>query len=224
MKKLTREDIIEIATSQGLLPPFNHQDEKTAINVLGAIYEGGLRIIEFTNRSGNALEVFKALVKYRNRHLPDLVLGIGTIMNLKQAKQFYKAGAQFIVAPTLSKSVGAFCSKNELLWIPGAATPTEIIQASEWGAGIVKLFPADTLGISFIKAFRGPCPQVKLMPSGGVTMEKENIREWFAAGVVCIAIGSQLFSKEIMQDGNFELLKQRIAGLLETIREVKNEN
>jgi 2-dehydro-3-deoxyphosphogluconate aldolase / (4S)-4-hydroxy-2-oxoglutarate aldolase len=223
MKKITKEEIFQLAASQGLLPPFNHMDEKVSIKILDAIYAGGLRIIEFTNRSENALAVFKSLVKHTKKNLPGLILGIGTIMNAKQAKQFYKAGAQFIVAPVLTKEVGEYCVKNKILWVPGAATPTEIIQATEWGADLVKIFPAETLGTSFVKALRGPCPWVKLMPSGGVTLDEENIRQWFASGVVCVAIGSQLFSKEIMQEGNFELLQQRIKWLLATIASVRNK-
>ena len=221
MKKISKEEIFQLAATQGLLPPFNHEDEKTALKILDAIYAGGLRIIEFTNRTENALAVFKSMVKYAAKNLPGLVLGIGTIMTVKQAKQFYKAGAQFIVAPILTKEVGDYCVKNEILWVPGAATPTEIIQAISWGADLVKIFPADTLGPTFVKSLRGPCPWVKVMPSGGVTLDEENIRQWFNSGVVCIAIGSQLFSKEIMQDGNFELLRQRIAWLLATIAAVR---
>jgi 2-dehydro-3-deoxyphosphogluconate aldolase / (4S)-4-hydroxy-2-oxoglutarate aldolase len=223
MKRLTKEEIVQLAASQGLLPPFNHTDEKTAIKILDAIYSGGLRIIEFTNRSENALAVFKSLVKHAEKNLPGLVLGIGTIMNAKQAKQFYKAGAQFIVAPVLTKEVGEYCVKNEILWVPGAATPTEIIQATEWGADLVKIFPAEVLGPAFVKALKGPCPSIKVMPSGGVTLEEENLRQWFESGVVCVAIGSQLFSKEIMQEGNFELLKQRIEWLLATIVSVRKK-
>ena len=221
MKRLSKEEIFQLAASQGLLPPFNHADETIAKNILNAIYAGGLRIIEFTNRSENALAVFKSLVKHAEKNLPGLVLGIGTIMNAKQAKQFYKAGAQFIVAPVLTKEVGEYCAKNEIFWCPGAATPTEIIQATEWGADLVKIFPAETLGPAFVKALRGPCPWVKVMPSGGVTLDEDNIRQWFAAGVVCVAIGSQLFSKEIMQDGNYTLLTERVKWLLSTIELVR---
>ena len=223
MKRFTKKEILGIAGTQGLLPPFNHTDESVAKKILDAVYAGGLRIIEFTNRSENALSVFKSLVKHADKNLPGLVLGIGTIMNAKQAKQFYKAGASFIVAPVLTKEVGEFCRKNEILWVPGAATPTEIIQATEWGSDLVKIFPAETLGPSFVKALRGPCPWVKVMPSGGVTLDEENIRQWFATGIVCVAIGSQLFSNEIMQEGNYDLLTQRIHWLLTTIASVKEQ-
>jgi len=223
MKPLSKEEILQLATAQGLLPPFNHPDEKKAKLILEAAYAGGLRIIEYTNRSSNALDVFESLAAYAQKKLPGMILGIGTIMNEKQAKQFHKASARFIVAPTLSLDVGAYCSKHDLFWCPGAGTATEIVQAHEWGATLVKVFPAEILGPAFIRAIKGPCPWTKLMPSGGVTLEENNLREWLKSGVECVAIGSQLFSKEIMQDGKMELLKERIEWILETIKKVRSE-
>lgn len=218
---MEKEDILQLARVQGLLPPFNHQDLKTAKNILSAIYAGGLRIIEFTNRANNALDVFEELVAFTRKNCPDLVIGVGTIMNTKQAKQFHKAGAQFIVAPTLSLEVGAYCSKQNLFWCPGAGTATEVVQAHDWGASLVKIFPAEVLGVTFIKALKGPCPWTRVMPSGGVSMEENNLREWFNSGVECVAIGSNLFSREIMNEGRMDLLEQRIQWLLETIRKVR---
>lgn len=223
MKKLDKEDILLLARVQGLLPPFNHPDETTAKKILKATYDGGLRIIEYTNRSGNALDVFESLVKYVRKELPEMVIGIGTIMNVKQAKQFHKAGAQFIVAPTLNLEVGAYCSKHNLFWCPGAGTATEIVQAHEWGATLVKIFPAEVLGTAFVKALKGPCPWVKVMPSGGVTLDESNLTDWLQSGVECVAIGSQLFSKEIMQEGNMKLLEERIKWLLATIKKIRLE-
>ncbi len=214
---------MKLAVAQGLLPPFNHTNLKTAQQVLNAIYAGGLRIIEFTNRSPNALDVFHSLIKYADKKLPDLVIGVGTIMNAKQAKQFHKAGAQFVVAPTLNLEVGAYCSKHDLFWCPGAGTATEIVQGHEWGASLVKIFPAEILGPAFVRALKGPCPWTKVMPSGGVTQDENNLREWFKSGVECVAIGSQLLSKEIMEEGNMLLLQERVSWLLETIKNIRKE-
>ncbi|MGC3970176.1 MAG: hypothetical protein QM775_23460 [Pirellulales bacterium] len=223
MKKIKKEEIFELAVTQGLIPPFNHTDETAAKKILDAVYAGGLRIIEFTNRNENAPAIFKSLVKHIEKNLPGLVLGIGTIMNAKQAKQYHKAGAAFIVAPVLHKATGEYCVKNDIFWMPGAATPTEIIQAHEWGADLVKVFPAEVLGPAFIKALRGPCPWVRVMASGGVTFEEDNLRQWFDAGATCVAMGSHLFSKEIMQEGNYALLAERIQWLLQTIAAVRKK-
>ncbi len=221
MKRFNKEDIFEMASVQGVIPPFNHSDEDAAKKILDAVYAGGLRIIEFTNRSADALEVFESLVKHIDKELPDLILGIGTIMSAKQAKKFYKAGAQFIVSPVLTKEVGKYCKEQNIFWCPGAHTPTEIIQAGEWGADLVKVFPAEILGPGFIKALRGPCPGVKVMPSGGVTLDKANLQQWFDSGVICVAIGSQLFTKEIILDGDYNLLQSRIKVLLTNIESVR---
>lgn len=215
---MRRKEIFDCAVSQGVIPPFNHDNIESAKNILNAAYEGGLRIIEFTNRTENALEIFEELINHAEKNLPGMILGAGTIMNAKQAKQFYKAGAQFIVAPILKKEVGEFCKKNKIFWCPGAATPTEVIQAYEWGADIIKLFPGEVLGPSFIRALRRPCPWVKVMPSGGVTLDENNLKQWFDAGAVCVAIGSELFSKEIMKAGNYALLTSRISTLLKAIK------
>lgn len=218
---MEKEDILQLARVQGLLPPFNHTDLKAAKNILSAIYAGGLRVIEFTNRADNALDVFEELVVFAKKNLPDLVVGVGTIMNAKQAKQFHKAGAQFIVAPTLNLEVGAYCSKQNLFWCPGAGTATEVVQAHDWGASLVKIFPAEVLGVTFIKALKGPCPWTRVMPSGGVTMDENNLKQWFDNGVECVAIGSNLFSPEVMKEGNMALLEQRIRWLLDTIKKVR---
>lgn len=223
MKYYTKKEIAEVGSSQGLIPPFNHPDENAAKKILDAIYAGGLRIIEFTNRRENALEVFKSLVKHIDKNLPGLILGVGTIMNAKQAKQFYKAGAQFIVSPVTDKGTGEFCVKNKLFWMPGAGTATEVINATDMGADLIKVFPAEVLGPAFIKAVKAPCPWTKLMASGGVTFEESNLRNWFDAGADCVAMGSNLFSKEIMQDGNYGLLTERIQWLLGTIAAVRNK-
>lgn len=223
MKTLSKEEILQLATAQGIIPPFNHNDETRAKQILQAVYNGGLRIIEYTNRSANAIDVFESLVKFAEKNLPGLTIGIGTIMNDKQAKQFHKAGARFIVAPTLNLDVGAYCSKHDLFWCPGAGSATEIVQAHEWGAMLVKIFPAEVLGPAFVKAVKAPCPWTKLMPSGGVTLDENNLREWFRSGVECVAIGSQLFSKEIMEEGNMKLLQERIEWILATIRKIRSE-
>jgi 2-dehydro-3-deoxyphosphogluconate aldolase/(4S)-4-hydroxy-2-oxoglutarate aldolase len=221
MKKIKKEQINACIEEQGIIPPFHHTDAQTAVAVTEALYKGGLRIFEFTNRSEGALDVFKAIVAAQPKKYPEMILGAGTIMNVQQAKKFYKAGARFIVAPTLSKAVGSWCKKENVFWCPGVGTATEAVQAHEWGAGLVKLFPAEVLGPLFIKALKAPCPWLKVMPSGGVTLDKENLRHWFQSGATCVAIGSNLFDQSIMSRGDFDALSQRMKTILQHIREVR---
>lgn len=222
MKKLKKEAILALAREQGVIPPFNHPDPATAIAITEAAYRGGLRIFEFTNRSEKALEVFREMIHARPKKYPDMVLGVGTIMNVKQARQYFKAGAQFIVAPTLSKEVGEWCAREKVFWCPGAGSATEAVQAHEWGASLIKLFPAEVLGHQFIKALKAPCPWLPIMPSGGVTLEKENLKQWFQSGAECVAIGSNLFAK-VLEEKNYDLLETRIRQLLADIREVRKK-
>lgn len=222
MKKWSKKSIAALAKEQGLIPPFNHTDAAAAIALTEAAYRGGLRILEFTNRSENALAVFTQLAKHCSKKFPDLALGIGTIMDVRQARQFHKAGAQFIVSPVLNQKVGMWCKKEGVFWCPGAGSATEIQQAHEWGASLVKLFPAEVFGPAFIKAVKAPCPWLNIMPSGGVTTDKQNLKLWFESGAYCVAIGSQLFSKEVMQEKNYGLLEERVRSVLQDIAAVRS--
>ncbi|MFN3587964.1 MAG: bifunctional 4-hydroxy-2-oxoglutarate aldolase/2-dehydro-3-deoxy-phosphogluconate aldolase [Spirosomataceae bacterium] len=176
-----------------LIPVFFHADLAIAQRVLQACYDGGVRIFEFTNRGPEALEVFEGLIHYANIHCPDLVIGIGTIFTPAEARLFIEKGAQFIVQPGTVKEVGVLCLEHQIPWIPGVLTPTEIIQALQWGAEIVKIFPGNVVGSTYLKSLRGPFPHAKFMVTGGVEPTPESIQEWFQAGANAVGLGSQLF-------------------------------
>ena len=176
-----------------LIPVFFHANLDTAQRVLQACYDGGVRVFEFTNRGQEALEVFEGLVHYAKIHCPDLVIGIGTIFTTEEAQLFIEKGAQFVVQPGTVKEVGLLCHKYQIPWIPGVLTPTEIIQAVQWGAVIVKIFPGNSVGSTYLKSLRGPFPQLKFMVTGGVEPTFESIQEWFQAGANAVGLGSQLF-------------------------------
>jgi 2-dehydro-3-deoxyphosphogluconate aldolase/(4S)-4-hydroxy-2-oxoglutarate aldolase len=180
-----------------------------------------MRVVEFTNRSAGALEVFRALVSEAARRLPEMVLGAGTIIDLTQAEAFHAAGARFLVAPNLDEEVGRFCAAQRLPWCPGTGTVSEMVRADRLGAAVIKVFPADVLGgPAFIKAVRGPCPWLELMPSGGVTLDEANLKAWFAAGVVCVGLGSHLIDADTLAQGRFAELAdrtRRVAAILATV-------
>ncbi len=225
MKKHSKEKIFALLTEQGVLPMFSHDDPEVALQLLQAVYNGGARLVEFTNRNPNALPVFRALKSHAQSHMPDLVLGAGTIMHAKEAEIFTKAGAAFIIAPVIDKGVAKFCRSNKIFWCPGAATLTEIIHAHELGAAVVKLFPAVQLGgPAFVKAVMAPCPGIKLMPTGGVDTSAENLTAWFNAGVQCVGIGSQLFSKDILEKKNYKLLSTRMKQMLRVVKKIRQNN
>ncbi|WP_172954149.1 bifunctional 4-hydroxy-2-oxoglutarate aldolase/2-dehydro-3-deoxy-phosphogluconate aldolase [Pedobacter ginsengisoli] len=207
---------LEIIGNYPVIPVYYHEDKDTCINVLKASYAGGIRVFEFTNRGGNAPENFKALLEYRNANLPDLKLGIGTIKTVEQAQQYISIGADFIVSPIVKEDIAKLAFTNAILWVPGCMTPTEINFAEELGASLVKLFPGDTLGPSFLKAIKPLFPGLKFMPTGGVDVNKENIDSWLNAGVTALGFGSKLF--QAPQDANdFSWLTERCASLLKLV-------
>jgi 2-dehydro-3-deoxyphosphogluconate aldolase/(4S)-4-hydroxy-2-oxoglutarate aldolase len=207
--------VVEQLARQRALPLFTCGDAVTGMKVLEALHAGGMRVIEFTNRSAAALDVFRTLVAEAADRLPDMVLGAGTIIERAQAEAFHAAGARFIVAPNLDDEVGRYCAEQNLPWCPGTGTVTEMIRAHRLGAAVIKVFPADALGgPAFIKGVRGPCPWLRLMPSGGVTLDEANLRAWVAAGVHCVGMGSHLVDAATLEDGRFAELADRTRHLM----------
>jgi 2-dehydro-3-deoxyphosphogluconate aldolase/(4S)-4-hydroxy-2-oxoglutarate aldolase len=193
-----------------LMPVFYHQDAETCLSVLKTCYEAGIRIFEFTNRGVSAFNTFCILKEKIWTDFPGMRLGIGTIFSIGDAEKFIQAGAEFIVAPVVQAEVGAYCHSTNVLWIPGCMTPTEIHQARIARARLVKLFPGDALGPSFLKAVKPVFPDLCFMPTGGVNTEKENLDGWFEAEIVAVGLGSQLFTKKILDEKDWEKLSLQI--------------
>ena len=195
-----------------IIPVFNHEDKHVTENVLSACYKSGMRAFEFTNRGTHSVDVFKYIISNRFK-FPDMSIGIGSIMNTAQAQEYVKIGADFVVAPYLDLWVGSYCIKAGKPWIPGCGTLTEIISAQKAGADLIKLFPGGVLGPEFVKSVLGPCPDLKLMPTGGVAPTKVNLESWFNAGVFSIGMGSKLFDKEVIKPENQDVLINKISQL-----------
>lgn len=224
MENSNKSDVYDAIISNGLVPLFYYGDKEKTIRVVKAIYDGGCRILEFTNRGDMAQEVFTNIVKTKSSNFSDMLIGIGSVVNSDTAAQYIEKGANFIVGPNFNKDIAHLCNKKNIAYIPGAATPNEILKASEFGSEIIKIFPASTLGgPDFIKAVLGPMPWLKLMPTGGVTTGKENIRKWFKAGVACIGIGSELINKRLIEEGDYSILTVSISEVLKIIKNIRNE-
>lgn len=222
MSNISQEDIVLKMGAGGLVPVFNHTDFEIAKGVLDACYAGGVRVFEFTNRGTNALEVFENLVVHAEKY-PDLLLGIGTIFTAQDAKEFLEKGARFIVSPGMIPDLANFCKTQDVLWIPGCGTVTEIYQALQLGAKVIKAFPGNVLGPGFVKAVKAVYPNVPIMPTGGVAPSEENLRAWFDAGVSCVGMGSKLITGNMIQEQDFDqietLVRQAIA-IIEKVRTV----
>lgn len=214
------QKITDKMAETGIIPVFNHKDIHIAKKVLDISYNAGIRVFEFTNRESNAFEVFKELKIYAEKY-EDLILGIGTIFTREDAVKFHMAGADFFVSPALVPEVAHYCNMKSLFWIPGCATLTEVYSAKSLGATFIKAFPGNLLGPAFIRAVLSVMPDLKMMPTGGVEPNKNNLQSWFDSGVVCVGMGSQLFDKNALLKGDYDSLEIRIKDSLKIVQSLK---
>lgn len=221
MAQYSRIQVIQQMEESGMVPLFYHPDIEVAKAVLKACYDGGARLMEFTNRGDFALEIFTDLIKYAMAELPGMILGVGSVTDAASTSQYMLAGANFVVTPVYREDIAIVCNRRKVLWSPGCGSLTEIAQAEEMGCELVKLFPGSTYGPSFVKAIKGPQPWTSIMPTGGVSTEENNLRGWFDAGVTCVGMGSKLISKEILADKDYATLQKNVAATLAFIRKVR---
>lgn len=206
---------------QGILPLYFNPDETVSVDVLKAIYSAGIKAVEYTNRGEAALNNFKKLVEVRNAEMPGLLLGVGTIKNLKQAEDYLSAGADFLVSPGFVKKVAKFAKSKDVFYAPGCMTPTEIIAAENAGVKFIKLFPGNMLGPEFLSSIKEIFPKLLFMPTGGVDTTRENIESWFKAGVCAVGMGSKLISKKLMQELDYATLEKETLHVLELLKKIK---
>lgn len=221
MAKFSRIEVAQTMKDNGMVPLFFHSDIELSKKVLKACYDGGSRLMEFTNRGDFAHEVFGALNKYALAELPGMILGVGSITDAAAASLYMSLGANFIVTPVFREDIAIACNRRKVLWSPGCGTLSEIARAEELGCEIVKLFPADTYGPEFIKAIKGPCPWTNIMPTGGVYPTVESLSSWLNAGATCVGLGSQLISKDILDNKDFEGLTAKVKQVLDIIKDIR---
>jgi 2-dehydro-3-deoxyphosphogluconate aldolase/(4S)-4-hydroxy-2-oxoglutarate aldolase len=219
---MKRLDIALLMREVGAVPLYYHPDVEVCKEVIAACYRGGMKLFEFTNRGKFAHETFAELSQWATEQIPDLQLGVGTVVDAGTCSLYIQLGAKFIVSPLLNEEMARVCNRRKVLWIPGCATASEIGKAEELGAEVVKLFPGPTVGgAAFLKAYLGPCPWSNIMPSGGVSPTRENLAEWFSAGAFCVGMGSQLISKEIITNRNYQQLEDISRRSLEMISSIR---
>lgn len=204
----------------GVMPIFYHPDERTCLKLLETAYEGGIRVIELVNRGDQAPLIFPALQRMAET-LPGLSLGVGTIYHPWQAEEFIDMGAEFIVAPVMNPKLGEYCKKLDIPWVPGCGTVSEVFEATELGAELVKIYPANILSPDFVPAVHAVLPKVEIIPTGGVEPSLESIKPWFDAGVLCVGMGSQLMRKDWVAAGEFAKISKSIESVISWINQIK---
>ncbi|NJM78456.1 MAG: bifunctional 4-hydroxy-2-oxoglutarate aldolase/2-dehydro-3-deoxy-phosphogluconate aldolase [Flavobacterium sp.] len=220
---MNTQEMQNVIINQGILPLYFNADETVSKEVLKAIYKAGIKAVEYTNRGETALKNFTALVTLRNQEMPNMLLGIGTIKNLEQAKAYLEIGADFLLSPGYVAEVAEYCVSKNIFYSPGCMTPSEIIAAENAGIQFIKLFPGNILGTEFLGAIKDIFPNLYFMPTGGVDTSEENISSWYKAGVSAVGMGSKLISKALMEAKDYQTIEQKTKEVIETIQKIKTK-
>ncbi len=212
MARFSRIDVALAMKETGIVPVFYNADTELCKEVIKACYAGGIRVFEFTNRGDYALEVFTEVNKWAAKECPEMIMGVGSIIDEATTAMYIAVGANFIVSPMLDEGMAKVCNKRKVSWSPGGGTVTEIVKAHELGCEVVKIFPGSAVGgPSFVKGVKGPMPWASIMPTGGVSPDEDNLSQWFKAGVHCVGMGSQLFPKNVLEEKNYQYITDKCA-------------
>lgn len=214
-----RLSVLTALQSQGICPVFYHSDPETALSVIRACARGGAPVIEFTNRGDFAVDLFGEIAKALSRTDPDIVLGIGSVLDAGTAAMFLNRAARFVVSPALVPEVAQVCNRRMVAYFPGCGSVTDISNAHALGCEIVKLFPGASVGgPDFVKAVLGPMPWTKIMPTGGVDPDPASIAKWFGSGIVAAGMGSRLITDAAVRDGDWAGIEASVRGAVEAVR------
>lgn len=216
-----KNHLLQLIPQQGILPLYFYKDPEVSLEVLKALYRAGIRTVEYTNRGEAALQNFKQMRQLCDAELKGMYLGIGTIKNAEAAQAFIDAGTDYIVCPGLIEDVAEVADQNNMLWIPGCMTPSEIIHAENLGAKLIKLFPGNILGPGFMSAVKTLFPDLLFMPTGGVDLEKENIAGWFKAGACAVGMGSKLISNKLLDQRDYKQIEEQTLQALAILKSLK---
>lgn len=212
----SKDDALQRIREAGVIAIFRVDSPQNCIPAMEALVKGGLPIFEVTMTTPGALDLVS---EARSRFGGEALVGAGTVLNRREAEEALAAGAQFVVSPSLDKDVVELCSARGVLSCPGTFTATEIVQAWEWGADLVKVFPISQVGPGYIKALRGPLPKVRLVPTGGV--DAGNLGEYLNAGAFAVGIGGGLIPVRAVAEGRYEEVTQAAVAVTEAVRKAR---
>lgn len=222
MARFSKLEVLQTFKQTGMVPVFYNADIEVAKQVVKACYEGGVRAFEFTNRGDFAHEVFGELSHWVAQECPEMVLGAGSIVDAPTAALYIQLGANFIVGPMFNPEVAKVCNRRAVAYTPGCGTITEIGFAQEAGCDLVKIFPAGEVGgPKFVKNLLAPMPWSMIMATGAVEPTEENLSAWFEAGVTVVGMGSKLFPKKAITEGDWSAITEKCREAMDIIKNVK---
>ena len=223
MARFTRIEVALKMKETGMIPVFYHKDAEVCKNVVKACYDGGIRVFEFTNRGDFAHEVFNEINKWAIKACPEMIMGVGSVIDQGTASLYIQIGTNFIVSPLIDEDMAKVCNRRKIAWSPGCGSVTEINKAHELGAEVVKIFPGSSVGgPDFVSGVKGPMPWASIMPTGGVSPDEANLKGWFKAGVHCVGMGSQLFPKDVIESGNYSVITAKCKEALAIIQKLRS--
>ena len=218
----SRLDVYNAIAEIGAVPVFHAPAVDDAVAIARACIDGGMRVVEFTNRGDQAHEVFSALHKTVASEVPIAILGAGTVLDQATAALYVNSGARLIVGPNTNADVARLCNRRKVAYIPGCGTASEVSYAEELGCEIVKLFPARASGgPGFVKDLLGPMPWSSILPTGGIGTGRDELREWFEAGVTAVGLGSSLITSDIVNRRAWDELERRCRDVVTVLREIR---
>ncbi|MDR1407448.1 MAG: bifunctional 4-hydroxy-2-oxoglutarate aldolase/2-dehydro-3-deoxy-phosphogluconate aldolase [Tannerella sp.] len=222
MARFSKMQVLEAVATTGMVPVYYNGDVDTACRVLKACYEGGVRTFEFTNRGDFAQDVFGKLEKYARTECPDMILGIGSLVDAGTASLYLQTGANFVVGPLFNPDIARVCNRRLTPYIPGCGSVSEIGFAQEAGCDICKIFPAGSVGgPAFVKNIKAPMPWTMLMATGAVEPTEENLAAWFGAGVTCVGMGSMLIPRQAVENKDWQTVTDICKNVLSIIQKNK---
>ena len=220
--RFNKIEVLQAMQTTGMVPVFYHKDLETAKNILKACYDGGVRAFEFTNRGEYAHEIFGELNKFAGKECPEMILGVGSIIDAPTAALYILLGANFIVGPLFDPEVAKIANRRLVPYMPGCGSVSEVGCAQEAGCDICKVFPGDVLGPNFVKGLKAPMPWSMLMVTGGVKPEITNLKSWFDAGATCVGMGSNLFPEEAIESKDWNKITSICKNVLKIIKRCRN--
>lgn len=210
MARFNKVQVITAMKETGMVPVFYDKDAEIVKNVVKACYDGGVRVFEFTNRGDFAHEVFNEVNKWVIDNCPDMIMGVGTVIDPATAALYLQLGANFIVGPNFNPAICEVCNRRLVPYSPGCGSVSEINNAQAMGCDVTKVFPAGNVGgPSFVKNVLAPLRWSNIMVTGGVAPDEENLTNWIKAGVLCVGMGSKLFPKDVVTAGNWQAVTDK---------------
>ena len=215
---MSKEEIVKNIIDNGVVAVLRTKHPDKLIRIVEAIFEGGIKSIEITMTVPNALEMIAQVSETASS---EILVGVGSVLDSDTAQKAIDAGAKFVVSPIYNKEILSISHKNNVPVMPGCFTPTEIFNAQQAGADIVKVFPADVLGMSFFKSIKAPMPNLKIMPTGGVTLD--NAGDWIKSGACAVGIGSALLDEKAIEENNYRKLTENAKRIINSLNSVDKQ-